>query len=365
LLLGEHHLIILEHLSRMATLSKDTTEMSSESLEMKVSPAADAQETSSPSPQKPAASYATAAAAAASSTLPETLEEQEAAVFASTGEGLADAMAEFVERGIQSGVASLPLLQESQKSKALVDMIQKPYMKHIDVMEAYAQRNIFTLRHSAPRRRQLIVRRFLEEPTDGPATLLVDASAVAAPDEESPSSSSSAPAPAAVYPNKEEIPSKKELATLQEELSQLAMQLQTAKDRRNALIEQGASLAATQSMTVGAVQSLEAANLQGGRADAVQGPVTAAVMGGQGLQELTREGKRLQTELGKRKQNTSNEQGDEDLAQDGLPIVQKKRVLTMEEAYRHERQAVETTVENLSSLSNLLKQSKRIVEETN
>jgi hypothetical protein len=336
---------------------------------MKVAPTASREQETTSSSSTPAAPAAATAVAPATLPVPPpstSLEEQEQAVFGSTCEDLADAMAEFLDRGIRSGVASLPLLQDPQKSKTLCDMIQKPYMKHIDVMEVYAQRNIFTLRHSAPRRRQLIVQRFRNN--NEPSTTDETAAAASSSSSSSTLVGETATTDAShntVYPNKQDIPSKEELAKLQEELSQLAMQLTTAKDRRNALLKQGASLAATHSLTEGAVQSLEAANLQQDHeiADAVQGPVTAAVMGGQGLQELTREGKRLQTELGKRKQNANHRP--EDGENDDELLVHKKRVLTMEEAYRQERQVVETTVENLSSLSNLLKQSKTRIEETN
>lgn len=342
------------------------------------------QETASTSPATPS-SKTTTTSTTADTML--SLEEQEAVVFGKNtiSEEFADALAESLERGIQSGVASLPLLQDddndaarntstttstggkksTNKKALLVQMIQKPYMKNIDVVEIYAQRNIFTLRHSAPRRRQMIVQRVLMSDTSAKETdtALEEGESSAA----ASSSSSTTTTPAvvvAVYPNKEEIPSKEEMAKLQEELSQLATQLKTAKDRRNALLEQGALLAATQSLTQGAVQSLEANTSSS--TSTTSATVTAAVMGGQGLQELTREGKRLQSELGKRKQNPTSTSEAEDAGEDHdeLSALQKKRVLTMEEAYRQERQVVETTVENLSSLSNILKQSKRI-EKTN
>ena len=382
----------------MATIFNECNEEASGCVERNVPPTA----SSSDEQKEPAVTGSTASSPATSTNALQettgTLQEQEAIVFGSNtiAEDLADAMAEFVKRSIQSGVESLPLLlqedvvkqQPLSKTAALVvDKIQRPYMKYIDVMQAYAERNIFTLRHWPPRRRQRIVvqqQQHLGNPNvsasdaseDQPLALPVPTATLQATEaiSSSPSSSSERGSSCLWYPSPQDrMPTQEEMTVLQEDLSHLAKQLQTAKDYRTELLEQCDSLAATRSLTAGAVQALEATD-----PTMVATITTTVTMGGQGLQELTREANRVQSELGKRKQqhqNSNNNQDDEngnnnnneyildDLEGAGhssrLPKNNKKRVLTLEEAYFHERQAVETTVENLSSLANRLKQSKR------
>lgn len=274
------------------------------------------------------------------------IEEQNVSVFGTCNEALTDALTEYVKKAIESGVKSLPLLQDPEKSKALVDMIEKPYMKHIDLMEAYGRLNIFNLRQWAPRRRQKIVERFLNQANS---------------EREEVQASETTVAPViAKYPSKEEIPSQEELESIQAEVLKLSVQLKKATDRRNALIEQGASLEVVQAVTENAVEALQQAEIAKteDQADAVQGPVTAAVMGGQGLQDLNREGKRLQSDLEERKRENPDDDLLDPTSVDALP-THKKRALTMEEEYQRERQVISTTVENLSSLSNMLKQSKQ------
>ncbi len=263
-----------------------------------------------------------------------TLDEQDSAVFGTINEQLADTFADLVQRAIQQGVESLPLLQDQHKSKTLMETIQKPYLKHIDLVELYGERNLFTLRHSGPKRRQNIVQRFQQEPSEN-----------SLPQAER-SITSSFIAPAVVYPTKDSIPSAETLQNLQQELEQLAIQLKSATDRRNALIQQSVALDAAVSLTTAAVQSVQDAHVS------VE-PITATIMEGQGLQTLSNEGKRLQQEL----QNAKSDDMDEENPS-SLPLV-KKRVMTLEESYYQERQVLDATVENLASLSNLLKESKK------
>ena len=89
--------------------------------------------------------------------VPKTLEEQDAAVFGSTNEDLADALADYVKSAIEEAVRSLPLLKDPQKRTQLAEQIQKPYWKNIDLIEAYSKRNLFTLRALPPRHRRSIL----------------------------------------------------------------------------------------------------------------------------------------------------------------------------------------------------------------
>lgn len=290
-----------------------------------------------------------------SSPVSTTVEEQDVAVFGDSNEALADALAGFIKKAIESGVKSLPLLKDADRSRALIETIQKPYMKHIDLMEVYGKRNIFTLRHFPPRRRQNIVERFQSGNKGGDDGKYVS--------ETSPSKDASTmPAPVTKYPTKDEVPSKDALENIQAELAQLSTQLKKATERRNSLVEQGVFLAAAQSSTAKAVQSVKQADLlpNEDQADVVQGPATAAVMGGQGLQELNEEGKRLQADLEERKRRKQENDNDNDAwgGPESLPSTRKKRVLTMEEAYQHDRQQISVALENVSAVSNFLKKSR-------
>ena len=157
------------------------------------------------------------------------------------------------------------------------------------------------------------------------------------------------------YPTREEIPSSLDLEQLQGDLAQLASQLQTAKARRDALIQESVALDTALSLTDNAVESIQQAQLH------PMEPVTTAVTKGQSLQQLYREAHRLRQELLQQQQQSSSsttESGQED-DPTAVALATKKRGLSLEEAYRQDRQTMSTNLENLASMANFLKQNKR------
>lgn len=265
-----------------------------------------------------------------------TLSDLDKSMFGDVNTNLANALEASCKLAIRNGVDSLPLLKERE---GLVKKITHPYMKNVDVIEAYGKRRLFTVRYTGgPKRCQQIANRFLD--VEAPLDISESRSSSARTDSHNASSSSSAP-----YPSKEEIPSSLQLETVQAELQVLAKQLADAKAKRNALLQQGVDLQAAHSAATLAVESLQSKAVA---VASIPDSVSAAVMGGQGLQDLTREAKRMQTELTEKKRSAEDDNTDATIFPQ-LPCT-KKRVLTSHELYQQERQAVKVSSAGISNL---------------
>ena len=284
-------------------------------------------------------------------------------MFGDVNVRLADALTESCAAALRSGVESLPLLQRRQE---LLEQLGKPYLKHLDIMEAYAGRRIFTVKYAGqgPHRRHRIVQRFLGLEPSGE-----DVSSTTNSSRSSSATTHRDPLPTTLYPSSsDEIPTKEERMNLDAELQSLAAQLKEATLRRTVLRKQCADLHATHQWTSSVTDTIQSSSICGGGTtsdddeDNVHETISAAVVGGQGLQDMIREGTKLQMELEERKKEAAMMEEDKDVG-DGtaggdpmtFPELRsiKRRgsvVLTSEELYRHERQTVKVSRKGVDAL---------------
>jgi hypothetical protein len=261
-----------------------------------------------------------------------TMEDVNTVVFGSLNGRIADAFADRIQAALSEGVQSLPLLYESTKGDALLAKLQKSYLKNVDIVEAYGERNIFTLKMYPPKRRQRITRAFLDENHES----------------KQPKTSSTITTfenSSYQYPAEDQIPSQEQSQNLQDELQALRAQLQAARLRRNALLVANTSRKVSHQATDQLSASLPLQDL-----DTIHTSVTAAVMGGQGMEQLQEQGKQALNKLENSKRERNNLVEDEEL----LVPPSKKRV-SLEEHYRGQRQMVDTNLDSLEAVRNLLK----------
>ena len=294
---------------------------------------------------------------------PPSLEELDKSMFGDVNVKLADALTEFCATALRSGVESLPLLQRRQE---LLVQLGKPYLKHLDMIEAYAGRRIFTVKYAGggPRRRHQIVKRFLgqEQPLD-----LSQTSTTATKIDTPTAVTVTTQLPLSVN----DLPSEEERKNLDAELELLAAQLKEATLRRNLLLKQCADLHVTHQWTSSIEETIQASSISGSSSSnedddgkdnhtSIHESISAAVVGGQGLQDIIREGTKLQMELEERnKLAMMEESGDAAAMADGEALAFPKLrsikrrgsvVMTSEDLYRHERQTVKVSRKGVDAL---------------
>ena len=260
-----------------------------------------------------------------------TVEDADTVVFGSLNGRIADAFADRIQAALSEGVQSLPLLYESTKGDALLAKLQKSYIKNVDIVEAYGERNICTLQMYPPKHRQRITRAFLDKDhkSKKPKT------STTITELENPSYQ---------YPAEEQIPSLEQSQSLQDELQALRAQLQAARLRRNALLVANTSKEVAQQATDQVSASLPLQELE-----TIHTSVTAAVMGGQGLEQLQEQGKQALNKLENSKRERKNPEDEE------LLVPPSKKRVSLEEHYREQRQMVDTNLDSLAAVRNLLK----------
>jgi len=292
---------------------------------------------SSSSSQASTSSSPTAAASTVS------LEELDQTMFGDVNMKLADALTEFCAKAIQSGVESLPLLQERED---LLKKIGKPYLRNLDMIEAYGSRRIFTVKYAGgPKRRQEIVHRFLigrdDDDNDNNNKKVIPSTTASSQDNI-----------LTRYPSLDEIPSKEMIQSVEAEVQTLITQLKEAKIRRDLLRMKYAKLQTTHEMTLSATETIQSSSMD---IERLHEPISTAITGGQSLQDMIREGTNLRTILEERKKDVMNEDkhhsktASSSSIPDLLPST-KRRLLTSEELYEQERQMVKVSRTGLASL---------------
>lgn len=277
---------------------------------------------------------------------PTTIEEADKLLFGSMNSEIADALAERVRVAIADGVESLPLLTDAAKATAMAKRIEQIYMLNVDLIEAYGNRNIFTIRHYQPKRRQRILQAYLgedllplpESKMSSQKPSQTDANEVSQP-----------------YPTKEQIPSPEATSALQDELSKLKEQLDEERSKQNQLIAKQKSLQDAIKVSNEAVHSLVVSS-----EDNVQEPVSRAISAGKSIQEMTKEGKELMKDLDESKRGRGDDENDgQGIPSTQLPVIKKKRQ-SLEEEYRTDRMVLgsNNNIQSLQAVRNLLKKEK-------
>jgi hypothetical protein len=266
-----------------------------------------------------------------------TEEDADTVFFGSLNGRIADAFADRIQASLSEGVKSLPLLSENTKGDALLEKLQKSYLKNVDIVEAYGERNLFTLQMYPPKRRQRITRAFLERDHESEK-----------PKTSTTTTTTQLENSSYQYPTEEQIPSQEQSQSLQDEVQALRAQLQAARLRRNTLLIANKTKEVAQQATEQVSTSLPLQELE-----TIHTSVTAAVMGGQGLEQLQEQGKQALNKLEDSKRERSTPEDDEE-EEELLAPPSKKRV-SLEEHYREQRRMVDTNLDSLAAVRNLLR----------
>lgn len=321
---------------------------------------------------------------------PITLEDQDEAVYGSINHDMADALAARVETAIQINVIdALPLLQNDQGAKdRLKETLVHKFVRNVDVLEAYCAHNIMTLRKHPIARRKRIVHVVQMMPLDGSLdheqirTSLEATAAVSMDKNFTKEEERRTTMDDFQYPAKDELPTPEQKAQLNADLQLLQRQLAQAKERRNELLVQAASL--TNAETVAgqasiALKAVAGTMIQEGQ---IHADATKRVAQGQTIGDLTTEARKAITKLEHAKRdraesssssqtkvghltgdNSSETVGmdvDDPLASKDLPPSPKKR-LSLEECYQRDKNQLrlqDTTNSKLAAFRNLLQNSK-------
>eukprot|EP00980_Cylindrotheca_fusiformis_P006161 scaffold1319_cov126-Cylindrotheca_fusiformis.AAC.50 len=263
-------------------------------------------------------------------------------LFGSMNTKIADALAERIQGAAVEGVASLPLLSDKEKAQSLVESISRTYLDRVDIMEAYAKNNIFTLCLYKPRRRQRILQACLHDLPLQQEKKETNKEMGQQPEEFS-----------VAYPCKDDIPSPQETAALQDTLCELKNRLDAARLRHKTMLAKKKSIESAIDVSTAAVQSLNDVSTD------VQEPVAKIVHSGKSIKEATNEGKELIEQLDdcKRDRDTDDDENDGVLLT--TTVNKKKKRMSLEEEYRQDRQVLQTmNVDSLHTLRAMLKKKK-------
>lgn len=277
------------------------------------------------------------------------LEDQNKRVFGNRSEALADTIAEYCQEGIQEGVRSLPLLSDPAKAQELETTIRQQYLLHVDILEAYADRNLFTLQHVPPQRRACLLHDLQSNPTGNVKD--ADSTSTASSEKAAEQEQQHETAP---HPKPEEVPTKDACMSLDSELQALTLALQEAETKRDSL----RAKAVARKQALATLETVETATQAMSEDSAkMEETVTTAVVGGQGLHELKRESRHAKESLESRQ--LGDDENHENLDHLRRLPAKRPKLLSLEESYNLERQVLGGgSVNQLSALTLRLKQSK-------
>ena len=321
------------------------------------------------------------------------LDDQDAAMFGSMAATIADTLADRIDVALVERISALPLLASStssstpeaddtdtssddkeckSKSDLLLQMLQRKYLKNVDVVEVYAQRHIFSCSMYPPRRRQKIFQAYLEQREQQKQGSSTKPGTDDDDDKTSPATSGKATStedeqPTSAFPSKDQIPTGQAMENLNNEMVQLQEQLKAARIRRNELIVSCKSIELAEQAVQKSLDSLAQCEKDNDVAvNQVHGKVTAALMGHQALEQLGEEGKEMLTKLETRKRERDDDCDDENEDPEVFDfntyaggtgvgsIAKRHQKLTLEEEYNEERKQVETNTQSLKAVHKLL-----------
>lgn len=264
------------------------------------------------------------------------VEEQDERLFGSLNSEIADALADCVREAVVSGVESLPLVSDQEKSRALEQEIGRTCMRNIDIMEAYGSRNIFTLRNYPRRRRLRVVQHALDNTSlqDAPKKSDTTEDYIDVVRHQSVTLN---------LPSILERPSFGQMNELEHELAELQDKLNAARFLRDELTSKYHGLENASTVSCAAVTSL----LEVSTGD-VASPVNQVVSSGKFLRQLSNEGKEMIRQLDTRKKERNSDEEN-----DGIPVFvknqTKRKRLSMEEEYKLDKEILQS--KNVASLN--------------
>lgn len=269
---------------------------------------------------------------ASSLSVPTLLSEQQKLVFGAMNKRLTDFLAARVEQTIQSTVMEgLPLLEVGPSKAKLQEALVYKFVRNVDVLEAYCEQNLLTVRNYAPATRKRIVQvlttgekslQTLEHIEDNRSSSSLDIE----------------------IPRKDMLPSSSDTKLLHDGLSQLQERLKAARMVRNGLISQRKSLVRAQSMASRVVESLRkhdpVVNINGGAAVVTQ-QVNSAITSGNSIAQLSLEAQhvldKLKSRRDKRLLPSQSEEHEDDDPFFVAAASSKQPRLSLEENYLRDR----------------------------
>ena len=156
-------------------------------------------------------------------------------LFGSLVTELTDELTSNLNAALSKGIQTLPMLDDPQRSQQLQTQLQKAFYRNIDLLELYAQRNIFTLQNFPPLQRAKIARLVLDPDWDPEAAVALMEEADAAEEKEQQQNESTAATQETPMPTKTEIPSPAQLKTTEQELLGRRQHLQSLQEKRVAM----------------------------------------------------------------------------------------------------------------------------------
>lgn len=239
-------------------------------------------------------------------------------------------------------VATVPDFPRLERPEILLKRLENSYMRHVDVMEVYAGRNIFTLDNIPPNRRARIAQLFAETPDDEDAIVLQlrdppaqdhDSSASLAIDLQK---LASAPAP-----TREQVREKRR------SVAALATKLDAMRRRKAVLERRVGELEVAQQMTTTDWNDKTAAQ--------VQESVSALLMGVHGVEDCQEQGEAALQTVKKRNLEDDDDEDDDDRLTWNPLSPQPQNV---QELYEKERKRIHATTQDLQHVHQMLVNNK-------
>ena len=176
----------------------------------------------------------------------ESTEEADKILFGAMNADMADHLAVCIDKALDQGVSTLPCLDD-EKQQTMKGLLSKKFMKNVDVVESYCQRNIFTLRQQTPKRVADVLALFQNLP-EGNVPELVEPTM----DEVEEDSSSQL----CEMPSLADIPTMDQLVDLEHELVRLRQQYTQLILKRAALERDNETWSAAQNLANFASETL-------------------------------------------------------------------------------------------------------------
>ncbi|KAL3908857.1 MAG: hypothetical protein SGILL_008320 [Bacillariaceae sp.] len=276
--------------------------------------------------------------AATSDEIPTTPIEQDSLVFGTLNRDLTDFLAERIRHAVQHHVVKeLPLLEEEAAARhQLQETLVYKFVRNIDVLEAYCEEKVLTLRNFPPAKRK----RIIQVMKKGKSSL---------PDIALPPSAMTA---ASSLPTKDMIPSQDDMKDLQQDVQQLQIRLEAARATRNALLAEQHGLDKAEAAIDKVTETLQ--QHQETTTTSVTTQVNAKVTDGNSVQHLTQEAQtiveKLDTKQREKRQRRQGEEAngtqDDENAEEDDPffassaVTTKQPRLSLEENYRRDCKAL-------------------------
>ena len=327
------------------------------------------------------------------------LEEQNDSVYGTISHDMADVLVDQIEDAIQTTVIdALPLLQNNQKAKELLmSTLRHKFVRNIDVLEAFCDHNILTLRkHPVARRKRIVevvqlMKNIAADGVDGenmkhnsdsvdPIQAALNATALIPMDGFVPTTmpveETGVSTEGFKHPSKDDIPTAEQKADLDTDLESLQKKLAEAKERRDRLIVKTASISQADIITTQASDA--ALDPHPTRFRQSKSLCSEFVSQGQTIGDLTAEAERTLERLETLKQKRPYKQQNDDIvfsqrsndeenttddfdplsSQDGAASRPPKKRLSLEEAYLRDKKQLglqDATNTGLSATLELLK----------